>query len=208
MNRLFLDPRKPLATCSVESCRECPLSGCLECHFNGRQLARFFLFAVPPFLLGGAGIARMNAWLLLPWIAVCLGYFLLVEIRVMCSHCPHYAEPGTRSLQCWANYGAPKLWAYRPGPMSRAETAVFYGGLIVVAAYPAAFLLAGAQWLMLALFTASVAGMGTLMALTMCARCMNFACPLNRIDRRTRALFFARNPVVARAWRFEGPGVR
>jgi hypothetical protein len=162
------------------------------------------LFALPPFILGGAGIARINGWLLVPWIALCLGFFLLVEIRVMCSHCPHYAEPGTRSLQCWANYGAPKFWAYRPGPMSRAETVIFYGGLIPVAAYPVAFLLAGAQWLLLALFAAAVAAMGTLMLRTMCSRCMNFACPLNRVDAQTRDLFFARNPVVAEAWHWEG----
>jgi hypothetical protein len=205
MSRLFLDPRKPLFICSAESCQGCPVHSRLECHFGGRDLVRFLLIALPPFVLGGIGIARYGGWLLLPWIAVCLGYFLLVEIRVMCSHCPHYAEPGIRSLQCWANYGAPKFWAYRPGPMSRTEKMVFFGGLVPIAGFPAAFLLAGSQWLLLALFAGSVAGMGALMARTMCSRCMNFACPLNRVDRPTRELFFARNPVVARAWRFEGP---
>jgi hypothetical protein len=204
MNRLFLDPNKPLSTCSADNCRGCPVRSSLVCHFGGRDLARFFLFALPPFILGGAGIARINGWLLIPWISVCLGYFLLVEIRVMCSHCPHYAEPGTRSLQCWANYGAPKFWAYRPGPMSRVETVIFYGGLVLIAAYPAAFLVSGSQWLLLALFAASVAGMGALMFRLMCSHCMNFACPLNRVDRKTRDLFFARNPVVAKAWHGEG----
>ena len=204
MNALFLDPNKPLSTCSVDNCRGCPVRSSLVCHFGGRDLARFFLFALPPFILGGAGIARINGWLLIPWISVCLGYFLLVEIRVMCSHCPHYAEPGTRSLQCWANYGAPKFWAYRPGPMSRAETAIFYGGLVPIAGFPAAFLIAGSQWLLLALFAASAAGLGALMTLTMCSHCMNFACPLNRVDKQTRDLFFARNPVVAEAWHWEG----
>jgi hypothetical protein len=205
MSRLFLDPRKPLFTCRAESCQGCPVQSRLECHFGGRDLVRFLLIALPPFVLGGIGIARLNGWLLLPWIAICLGYFLLVEIRVMCSHCPHYAEPGTRALQCWANYGAPKFWTYRPGPMSPAETAVFYGGLALIAAYPAVFLLAASQWLLLALFAGSVAGMGALMARTMCSHCMNFACPLNRVGRPVRELFFTRNPVVARAWRFEGP---
>jgi hypothetical protein len=53
--------------------------------------------------------------------AIARGCFGLLEIRVMCSHCPHYAEAG-RLLKCWANYGSPKLWAYRPGPMCRMET--------------------------------------------------------------------------------------
>ncbi|GAJ20475.1 unnamed protein product, partial [marine sediment metagenome] len=25
------------------------------------------------------------------------------------------------TLKCWANYGSPKLWKYRPGPMSLNE---------------------------------------------------------------------------------------
>lgn len=204
MNSLFLDPTKPLSTCSAESCQGCPVRGRLVCHFRGRDLARFFLFALPPFIIGGAGIARINGWQLIPWIAGCLGFFLLVEIRVMCSHCPHYAEPGTRSLQCWANYGAPKFWTCRPGPMSRTETGIFYSGLIPVAAYPAVFLVAGSQWLLLALFAASVAVTGGLMTLTMCPHCMNFACPLNRVEAQTRGLFFARNPVVAEAWHWKG----
>ena len=204
MNALFLDPNKPLSTCSADNCRGCPVRSSLVCHFGGRDLARFFLFALPPFILGGAGIARINGWLLIPWISVCLGYFLLVEIRVMCSHCPHYAEPDTRTLQCWANYGAPKFWSYRPGPMSRTETVVFYSGLLPIAGYPAIFLVAGSQWLLLALFAASTAGLGALMTLTMCSHCMNFACPLNRVDKQTRDLFFARNPVVARAWGWKG----
>jgi hypothetical protein len=200
MNRLFLDPQKPISTCASENCQGCPVHESLQCHFGGRDLARFLLVALPPFLLGGMGIARVSAWLILPWAALCVGYFGLVEIRVMCSHCPHYAEPVTRSLQCWANYGSPKIWKYRPGPMSRAETSVFFGGLFLIAAYPLAFLLAGAQWILLALYAAGVAAMGTLMTRRMCSRCMNFACPLNRVGRPIREAFFARNPAVAQAW--------
>ncbi|MBN1438756.1 MAG: hypothetical protein JW929_05025 [Anaerolineales bacterium] len=204
MNRLFLDPHKPLSTCSAHDCQGCPVHGRLECHFGFRGLVRFFVFALPLFILGGIGIARINGWLLLPWIGVCLVYFLLVEIRVMCSHCPHYAEPGTRTLQCWANYGAPKLWKYRPGRMSRAETAVFFSGLVPIAGYPAVVLIAGSQWLLLALFAASAAGLGTLMRRIMCSHCINFACPLNLVERPVRELFFARNPRFARAWGWKG----
>jgi steroid 5-alpha reductase family enzyme len=205
MDSLFLNPLKPLSTCSTLNCQGCLLQSRLQCHFGGRELLRFFGIAFPAFILGGIGIARLNAWLLVPWITVIVSYFGLVEIRVMCSHCPHYAEPGTKSLQCWANYGSPKLWKYRSGPMSRGEKVVFFVGLFLVAAYPMAFLLARAQWLLLVLFAVTVAGMAALMGRLMCTRCMNFACPLNRVDRVVRNIYFACNPVVARAWQAKGP---
>ena len=200
MSSMFLNPQKPLSTCSSSTCQGCPLQYLLQCHFGARQLLRFLGVAFPVFILGGFGIARVNAWLLLPWIVLAFSYFGLVEIRVMCSHCPHYAEPGTHTLQCWANYGSPKLWKYRPGPMTRVENLVFFSGLFLLVGYPLGIMAVGHQWLFLPLFLAATAGMALLMARTMCSHCMNFACPLNRVDQRTRAAFFARNPQVSRAW--------
>jgi hypothetical protein len=200
MSDLFLSPTKPLSTCSATACDGCPVQHSLQCHFGGKELGRFMLIALPPFIIGGIGIAQLSAWYLIPWIALCMSYFGLIEIRVMCSHCPHYAEPGTSSLKCWANYGSPKLWKYRPGPMSTGEKIVFFAGLIPIAGYPLAFLLIGTQWLLLALFALTSAGMGTLMSTLMCNHCMNFACPLNRVEQPVRDDFFSRNPIVAKAW--------
>ncbi len=203
MKPLFLDPRQPLAGCSSLDCTSCALKDRLQCHFGGRELAPFLGIAFPPFILGGIGIARINAWLLLPWIGLVLSYFGLIEIRVLCSHCPHYGEPETRSLQCWANYGSPKLWKYRPGPLSCREKIIFFAGIFLIAAYPIVFLIFGAQWLLLALFTLNVVGGGVFLARRMCVRCMNFACPFNHVELVTRQAFFARNPLVARAWPHE-----
>lgn len=200
MKGLFLDPRAPLATCDSPNCQACALQGRLVCHFSPGLLARFLVVALPPFILGGTAIARGRPWHLIPCIALILAFFGLVEIRVLCSHCPHYAEPGTRSLQCWANYGSPKLWRYRPGPMSAAEKLTFFAGLALIAGFPLALLILGRQWLLLVLFASSVLAMATCMRRRMCARCINFACPLNRVGRLTRQAFLARNPVVAQAW--------
>lgn len=200
MTGLFLDPQKPLATCTSSNCSGCPLQHRLHCHFRSQDLLRFLGIAFPPFIIGGIGIQRINAWLVLPWLALVIAYFGFIEIRVMCSHCPHYAEPGSKSLQCWANYGSPKLWKYSPGPMSWAEKLVFFSGLAIVAAYPLWFLIAWGQWLLLALFLVAVAGMAFLMGRLMCARCMNFACPFNSVDQTARQAFFARNPEVDRSW--------
>ena len=157
----FLDPTEPIATCTAESCEDCPAGRLVHCHFRGRELAHFLTTMLPPFVIGGAGIvARWSGWWLLPWAALVLGYFGLLEIRVMCSHCPHYAEPGN-SLKCWANYGSPKLWKYRPGPMSKMETFWFFAGLDAVLGYPLAFLLLGGQWFLLLLYALTAAAAGT-----------------------------------------------
>jgi hypothetical protein len=204
MSRLFLDPDVPLSTCAERTCGGCPVRAELYCHFGARDLLRFMVIAVPPFVAGGIGMALVNALFLIPWVAVCAAYFGFVEIRVMCSHCPHYAEPGTRSLRCWANYGSPKLWRYRPGPMTRGEKLTVIGGLAVIAGFPAAVLLAGGQWMALAVFGALAAVMAAVMRTLMCRRCMNLACPLNAVPADIRSAFFARNPSVAGAWKYDG----
>ncbi len=196
---MFLDPKKPIATCTEASCEGCPVNGSLHCHFQGKDLARFLGMVFPAFLFGGVGVFRHNLWLFGLWIAWILAYFGLVEIRTMCSHCPHYAEPGN-SLKCWANYGSPKLWKYRPGPMSSAEKWVFSVGMLLVFGVPVVSLAIAGEWLLWALYLVSIVAAYTVMRAKMCSRCMNFACPLNVTRMDARKLFFARNPVIDAAW--------
>lgn len=122
---LFLDPDKTIATCTAEHCDVCAVREKRNCHFSSNQLLHFLVLVFPSFLLGDAGVYHVNSWWLIPWLVVIVAYSGFVEIRVMCSHCPHYAEEGG-SLKCWANYGAPKLWKYRPGPMVSWEKAIFF----------------------------------------------------------------------------------
>lgn len=86
-----------------------------------------------------------------------IAFFGFIEIRVMCSHCPHYAESPT-SLKCWANYGSPKLWQYRPGPMSLVEKAVFFIGFAIVWGYPALLLMTGKQLFLLLVYSMTTTG--------------------------------------------------
>ena len=189
----FLDPERPLATCVAESCVGCPVGDKLHCHFRFRELAHFMLISAPLFILGGAGIYRISGWMLALWFLMIMGYFGFLEIRVMCSHCPHYAEPG-RTLRCWANYGAAKLWRYRPGPMSFSEKFLFLGGLITIFVYPSAFMLLGGQWFLLLVYVVVGAGNFVTVRMFLCTQCINFACPLNLVEDRTRAHFRERNP--------------
>lgn len=195
---MFLDPSKPLETCSRSSCVSCGVADALHCHFSGRDLLKFLGIFIVAFAVGGMGVYRVNPWLLVPWVALAVSYFGFIEIRVMCSHCPHYAEPGN-SLKCWANYGSPKLWAYRPGPMSEVEKLVFLAGLIVVVGYPLPLLVH--RWVLLALYLVMIVGAYGYMRTSMCSQCMNFACPLNLVDDVTRAQFLRLNPRVAEAWK-------
>lgn len=197
---MFLDPEKPIATCESDTCDNCPTGENIHCHFTLKDWIHFLLISLPPFLLGGAGIYQLSGWLLLPWLVFVLAFFGLIEIRVMCSHCPHYAESG-KSLKCWANYGSPKIWKYRPGPMTKLENTVFLGSFLIVWGYPLVILAIGLQIFLLALYVMTTSAFFVTLKTYMCSQCMNFACPLNSVSKAKRHQFYVKNPSVARAWK-------
>ena len=197
---MFLNPAKPIATCSSETCEGCEVANSIHCHFSLKDLIHFLTVCLPSLFLGGWGIANMGTWFLAPWIVFMCGYFWFLEIRVMCSHCPHYGEPGS-SLKCWANYGAPKIWYYRPGPMNFLEKFLFLGGFALIWGYPLYFLISGSQWFLLFVYALSTVSGAMTLKLFFCTRCMNFACPLNGVDEATKHAFFKQNPQVAKAWK-------
>lgn len=195
----FLDPAKPLATCSADSCQDCGVGEKIHCHFRPLDLAYFMILCLPGFLLGGKAILDQGWWWFIIWLGVLVLFFGFVEIRVMCSHCPHYAEEGF-TLACWANNGMPKLWKYRPGPMSIWEKTVFLAGFAVVWGYPLVFLLMGSAWFLLLVYLLCVIALFMSLQLFLCSKCMNFACPLNRVDQAVRREFLRKNPRVQAAW--------
>ena len=195
----FPDPSTPISTCAASDCTGCSVTGSIHCHFGPADLAHFYLISVPPFLVGGAGVLAAGLTPLLIWIGVIIGFFGFVEIRVMCSHCPHYAEEGS-TLRCWANYGSPKLWKYRPGPMSTAEKVVFIGGFVVVWGYPLGFFVVGGLWFLLGIYVLLTTAFFVTLKRFLCSQCMNFACPLNGVPDSVRELFWEQNPVVETAW--------
>ena len=195
----FLDPSKPITTCTASDCNDCPVSSEIHCHFRPKDLIHFLLICFPGFIVGGAGILNSGLLALIVWIFIIIGFFGFLEIRVMCSHCPHYAEDGS-TLRCWANHGSPKLWKYRPGPMSLNEKLLFFGGFAAVWGYPLPFLWIGEQWFLLTLYILTNSAFFTTLKLFLCSQCMNFACPLNSVSEAARDLFFQRNPSVAEHW--------
>ncbi|MDB9822311.1 hypothetical protein OAC89_01245 [Deltaproteobacteria bacterium] len=199
---MFLNTEKPIATCVAISCDDCHVDNTLHCHFKLKDLIHFLLIAFPPFLLGGSGIYNVSGWLLIPWVLFVIAFFGFIEIRVMCSHCPHYAE-SEKSLKCWANYGSPKLWKYRPGPMGIIEKLIFFLGIVLVWGYPLLSLIRGSQYYLLLVYIITTGGFFMTLKIFLCSQCMNFACPLNSVSEETRYQFFDRNPSVAKAWGLE-----
>lgn len=198
-----MDPphsQKPIATCVSAGCQACRLQGRVHCHFNLLDFAKFIAAVLPCFLVGALGIRRMGSDLLLPWVAICVFFFGFVEIRVLCSHCPHYAEPGS-FLRCWANRGSPKLWKYRPGPLSRTERFILFGGFAAIWGYPFVILLLGKTWLLLIAFVLASVGFFVVLKRKFCSQCMNFACPLNGVSGEVRELFNVLNPGPAEGWK-------
>ncbi len=196
----FLDHKKPISTCKEKDCENCDVKTDVTCHFTKKHLISFFAAAFPAFIIGGIGAALYSWWALLIFVTTLPLYFGLIEIRVMCSHCPHYAEPSTKVLTCWANYGSPKIWKYRPGPMSFMEKAVFILGMFAVFFIPALFMILSGRFILLAIYLVYTA-FGFFMLLSfLCIKCMNFACPFNRTDKQTQQRFFTHNPSVKKAW--------
>lgn len=198
----FQDPSLPIATCEAPDCTACSVATSIQCHFGTEDLVHFYLICFPTFLLGGSAILESGWTPLLIWVGLLVAFFGFVEIRVMCSHCPHYAEEGS-SLRCWANYGSPKLWKYRPGPMSTGENVIFFAGLAVVWGYPIPFFLANGLWFLLVVYALLNAAFFMTLKRFLCSRCMNFACPLNGVPDSVREAFWDRNPVVAKAWGYK-----
>ena len=200
MSGMFLDPKTPLHTCSSESCEGCDVATKLVCHYNIKQLLLFFVLAIPVFLSEGYLTYQFNLFVFIGWIVFIMAFFGLIEIRVMCSHCPHYAEPDLTSLKCWANYGSPKLWKYRPGPMSLMETIIFYSGFVIILVVPIILGLLQALYIISAVAFAILILWKIMLKKYYCSRCINFACPLNNTQSSAKTAFFNKNPIVKKAY--------
>lgn len=199
--KMFLDTEKPLSTCKEEDCKGCDVQGQVFCHFTPKKLLIFLSLGMPFMILGGICTFLYSAWVFAAWVLVVLSYFCVFEIRALCSHCPHYAEPGLHSLKCWANYGSPKLWKYHPGPLKAWEKVVFVGGGCIIFILPMAAAVLSGVYVLLAISVVLVIAWVFIMGRFYCLRCMNFACPFNRVPKDVRDCFFNHNPTVAGAWK-------
>ena len=186
------------------NCAECVLEGRLMCHYDARDTAKFFGVVLPFLMTVALGTiqAGYGRYLLL-WIAYFLFFFFGWEARVLCSHCPMWAEEG-RVLRCHANYGVIKFWKYRPGPMSKAEQIQFIAGALIGLGFPLVLTLLGGEYLWVVAGTVTAIGGVYTLRTVSCGRCINFSCPLNTVPKAEVDAYLRRNPAMREAWEAAG----
>lgn len=191
----------PLCTSQPETdCGDCKLRTDIMCRYDRRDTFHFLMIFLPFAVTAVGGVIYSGlGWWLLGWLAYALFFFFVWEARVLCSHCPYWAEEG-RVLRCHANYGVIKLWKYNSRPMSRAEGIQFLAGAALLVLIPIALLVIGGAYLLAGIGLVNGVSFGYLLWHNICDRCVNFSCPLNHVDERTRRAFLARNPVMNAAW--------
>jgi hypothetical protein len=191
--------RNPFGICTwqdVSRCIDCAIADTLNCRFDWGDLLYFLAGFLPPAIAVIAGMRRGGfGWYLVGWVGFMLFFFFVWEARILCSHCPYWAED-TRVLHCLANYGVIKIWPYHPEPMSTLEKAQFLAGAAIIALYPFPFLIIGGQYT-LALIAFSLKK-------HVCTRCVNFSCPANGVPKEIVDAYLRRNPVMQRAWEESG----
>ncbi|MFX1502854.1 MAG: hypothetical protein ACFFDH_17975 [Promethearchaeota archaeon] len=192
----------------ISECKNCPVNGKLICHFHTKYLLSFLglflIFAITTFI--GVIYAGFG-WYLLGWIGFWLFFFEVWEIRILCSHCPYYAEEGS-TLHCIANYSSIKLWKYHPEPMNLSEKIQLYIGFAILFGYPLIFLVLGSQFIFLVVSIIEIFAFFSFIVIKRCGNCVNFSCPFNRVKKEIVDCFLEKNPVMKIAWEESGYKIR
>jgi len=190
-------------TCSVQSeeiCSDCKIKEELKCRFNQKDLFFFmgsaFIFMIPAVI---GVILSSYGWWLIGWFAFWFIFFEFWEIRILCSHCPFYAED-VKTIHCIANYGSVKLWKYHPEPMNKSEKIQLMIGFLIFGGYPLLFMMIGGQWVWFIISLAAVGFFFFRLIITTCNKCVNFSCPLNRVPKNLVDEYLKQNPAMREDW--------
>ena len=188
----------------LSACEGCSIEGCLMCRFDSKDMVSFLMHALPFAVTAIVGVVQAGyGWYLLLWLAYSLFFFFVWEARILCSHCPMWAEE-SRVLHCHANGGVIKIWPYQPGPMSKAEQMQFLLGAGLWMGFPFPFMLLGGEYLLVLIGLVAVASGIYGVRRTACSRCLNFSCPANTVPKQTVDVYLRRNPVMRAAWEASG----
>ena len=127
----------------ISNCSDCDLDNKLGCRHDPGETRYFILNQIPSLVIATFGfifVALITGawWPYILFAVACIALWGLgVETRVLCSHCPYWAED-SRTLHCWALPGSPKLWRYRPGPMNAVEKTILMLFFAFISIFPLA----------------------------------------------------------------------
>lgn len=199
--------RNPHGICTlkdIKECAECEIKDHLKCRFKNTHflsfIGSFLIFAIPAvmgLIISGFG------WFLLGWLAYALFFFNFWETRILCRHCPYYAEE-SKTLHCIANYGCYKLWKYDPHPMSTSEKFQLLLGFIILGGYPFIFFIIAQEYIFFIITLGGLLVFFSLLLIKTCSKCVNFSCPLNRVPKRVVNEYLKRNTTMKQAWEEDG----
>jgi hypothetical protein len=206
-------------------CSECGNHGRLHCKWERKVLMGFLLLALPYMIIAFFGMVVTGIltgvwWMLIAYVVFFFVFFGILEIRILCSHCPYYAE-NSKILHCFANHGTPKLWHYHPEPLNRFEKISSIAGFFIFGGFPLLSQGHGILFLavhykeyalvaLLGLIGIAVATLLTaisffsVLSIYYCPNCVNFSCPLNRVPQSMVDEYLERNPVMKEAWEKSG----
>ena len=191
-------------------CITCKIKGKLHCHLSIRLSIYFILSFLTFFIAMLLGLIFANynlislTIILIGWFGYMCFFFIIWENRVLCSHCPYYTNEKHRVLHCYANSGILKTSKYRPGPMNLSEKVQFLIGVIILIGYPIPFLIIKEQYIFLTFSIIGIIIWLILMQTKICTICINFSCPLNRVDKKNIDFFLSKNPKMKQAWENSG----
>ncbi len=200
-------------------CANCNIKGKLDCKWQNHLLLRFYkgagplmVFAIIGFIIIGLNVSWIPTLIYIGFWVFFFGFF---EIKVLCSHCPYYAEEG-RVLHCLANHGTIKVWAYNPNPMNSFEKFGFFAGALFFVFFPVLVeiyglmeiyrLSIGSDLLIYSLLGLIILGLiggiffFYILQRNICPKCVNFSCPLNRVPKKIVDAYLNKNPVMKKAW--------
>ena len=220
--------KNPYNICTLDpksNCISCKNINKIDCKFNIKHTILSMLvinsfLIISLFSLFYIGMITRIWWIPLIYITYILLFFILIEPRVTCSHCPYYAERRLR-FKCTGNMITPKIWKYHPEPINKYEKAITFIGFVFLAAFPILSELFGIWFLysngfnffnqsflvlifILISTTLTCIIFYAAFLLLYCPRCINFSCYFNKVPKIIIDEYLKKNPVIRKAWEKNG----
>ncbi len=221
-----MNKKNPHSICTWsdgEKCKSCKLHNHLICR-QDKDFRRKFMLSHLNFratIFFGMVYIGTFSGIWLPLIIYSIAFilnFAIIEPRMLCSHCPFYAEKGI-ILHCNTLFGMPKIWKYRPGPIKKYEMIIQFISGSLVDLLPLIFFGYGIYLLVLlnakssdyVAFSAIIffhilllLQLQKVIMKEVCTKCPNFSCALNKVPKDIKIHYIKNNPVIKDAWEKAG----